>query len=162
MAEEDAYLWGPKIGTDKENLPGCQGEEIKALQRFFLALEEQPILFFTLQILWLKSEFPNRLGKELSGRYGEGEVASTQQAAVTLYRIARLQYKQVNPLGQHHLPLIEGLIRFQRATYSFLPQSQPALFVPAGRVITLTQLIGEGRAPDQAVNFLLRRLRGVK
>jgi hypothetical protein len=136
-------------------------ESVKACQRFFNELEEEPLLFFGLQILWLQHKYPKRLGRELGGLYGDQPEASVREAAMLLYLIAKYEYKQVQPLGQGHLPLIEGLIRFRNVTYSFLPDTQPAVFVPGSEIVTFSQLTRNGRAPDYAVNHLLRRLRRV-
>lgn len=146
--------WMPPTGAGP--LENGEQEEING---FFNLLEENPVLFHLLQILWLRSMFSARLGREFAGAYGEGEVAPVHRAAVALYRVARLKALQVKPTGQRTLPLIEGLIRFQRVTYSFLPNGQPALFFPGKRIITYRQL-RRGRTPNQTINYILRRIRG--
>lgn len=154
MNTNQPEVWMPAAGF----LGAVKGEQ-KALNIFFSELEKDNLLFFILQILWLKSFFPARLGREFAGEYGEAARSSVPEAARLLRQIAGLQARQVAIAGQRNLPFVEGLIKFQKVSYAFLPCGQPAFFLESKKIITYASVRTAGRTPEQAVNYFLRRLR---
>lgn len=134
-------------------------EYASAKGTFMAALDSDLLLFYKYQLSWLHCDHWFRLGPELGGSRFTGERANLTKAATLLAKLSGYERKQIDVRTNKKLPITEGMLRFQRLTYSFLPYGEPTLFQSRHHKLLLSQLIETHNTALAAVEYILNNVR---
>lgn len=152
------------VATDGSRIvPDAKETEIKAASELvFNKARTDPLFCYKYQITWLIAAYGNRLGNEFSGSAFKGYRRSTiAEAGKLLSELAGGKCLQVVVPALAAIPIVESTIRFQRLTFSFLPQGTPCLFHEDGTYSPLEKIAEESyESYEQAAHRIIRTITG--